>query len=406
MQKSPTVFLSYSWKNQKEAETIYSDLVQVGINLTKDNHDLKYKDSLNEFMESIRNADFALVLISDDYLKSKNCMYETIQLFKDQNAKNKLLPIILKNSKIFKANDRLKYIRYWEKQKTRLTNYLKKVDAVNALSIYADLKIINEIVAHVDGFLKEIKDLNTISLENLKLKNYTPVLTTIGYEDISWATDLLSIINLKSMINKEIALDEYLTKHPPNTHYYAIKGGICSKLGKKEQAKFNYLQSIKLDKENTEALNNLGQLYENVFNEFDNAKDCYNEAILYQPKSTIPRLNLGHILTTKFNDEEGAKIQYEKILSYDPNEPKAHNNLANYYRGKKDEIDYTENILFHLNKAIEIKPDYIEPYLLLGNFLKQKGDKESGNKIYRIAKTFTKEKDYIQIIDALLESNF
>ena len=47
----------------------------MGIQLTKDERDLKFKESIKEFMQSIGKHDYVIMLISDSYLKSSNvCM--------------------------------------------------------------------------------------------------------------------------------------------------------------------------------------------------------------------------------------------------------------------------------------------------------------------------------------------
>lgn len=81
----PEIFISYSWANKKTADKIFYDLTFVGFKVIKDDHTLEYNDRISEFMKRIRQADFALVLICDNYLKSFNCMTEIMQLRKDDN---------------------------------------------------------------------------------------------------------------------------------------------------------------------------------------------------------------------------------------------------------------------------------------------------------------------------------
>lgn len=96
----PEVFISHNWAEKDVAEKIYSHLTQVGIKVRMDNHELKYKDSLKDFMETIRDCDFAILLISEKYLQSRNCLYEVLHLSKEKKFHEKALPIILKTAKI------------------------------------------------------------------------------------------------------------------------------------------------------------------------------------------------------------------------------------------------------------------------------------------------------------------
>jgi len=62
-------------------------------------------------------------------------------------------------------------------------------------------------------------------------------------------------------------------------------------------------------------------------------------------------------------------------LKFDPNNAKAHNNLSNFYKGNNPTKEGLEKAEYHLLKAIEINPNYIEALLGYGNFFKslQKG---------------------------------
>ena len=76
------------------------------------------------------------------------------------------------------------------------------------------------------------------------------------------------------------------------------------------------------------------------------------------------------MLKQEFNDVKGAEEQYNKILEFDPKNAKAHNNISNIYKdpsAKKVDLEKAE---YHLVKAIESNPNYIEALLSYGNFLK------------------------------------
>ena len=90
MSKTPSVFISYSSKNKEYADPIDEAFKHNGIRLIRDMRDVAFKDSFREFMRKIRETSFALLVISDDFLKSRNCMYEVIEFFKDNNYREKL----------------------------------------------------------------------------------------------------------------------------------------------------------------------------------------------------------------------------------------------------------------------------------------------------------------------------
>ena len=43
-------------------------------------------------MKKVSKQDYVLILISDHFLKSSNCMYEILELFKSEQFEKKILP--------------------------------------------------------------------------------------------------------------------------------------------------------------------------------------------------------------------------------------------------------------------------------------------------------------------------
>lgn len=397
MDDKPKIFLSHNWSNKSIAEQLYTHLTEIGIMVHMDNHELKYKDSIKKFMQSIRDCDYAVLLIGDEYLKSKNCLFEVLQLMKDKNFEDKILPITLDSAKIYDTSGRVAYIKYWQDEQIKLKESLSTIDPIYAIDLYNELKVITEIVQSIDTFLSQLGDMLNITLAELQKQSYKPLLEKIGYEDLSYAIKLLHIALLDDVDERELALDEYLTQYPPNTHYHAIKAKTYKMAHKYKQAKFSYLESIKIDPTNTASLNNLGYLLDISLGEYNSAKEYYEKAIFYDPKHTIARLNLGVLLSHRFNDVEGAQKQYEAILEYEDN-PKAYNNISNYYKSKGE---YKKAGIFS-KRAIDLNPYYFEAYLTYGNSLKLAGDTNKGNFIYSIAKSMTKDEGLRKLLDVLM----
>jgi hypothetical protein len=101
-----TIFISYCHKDSKFADT-FCEYSKNSFTIRRDIRDLNYGDSIKEYIKNIRNTYYSLIIISDDYLKSENCMYEVLEFTKDDNYKEKILPIIIGNAKIFNEENRL-----------------------------------------------------------------------------------------------------------------------------------------------------------------------------------------------------------------------------------------------------------------------------------------------------------
>ena len=162
--RKKTIFISYSWKNEKIAD-IFCKFGDKFFDIKRDIRDINYKDSIKTFMKKIRGTDFTLMIISDDYLKSKNCMNEVWELFNTKNYLKKILPIIVNNAKkIFKAYDRMEYVEYWENEYNLLKERIEKLDTISIGKQADELKILENIKNNIATFLYEISDLNAINV--------------------------------------------------------------------------------------------------------------------------------------------------------------------------------------------------------------------------------------------------
>ena len=72
--KIPNIFLSYCWIDIKTADEIDSDFIVAGITFKRDIRNLKTFDNIEKYMQSISKSDYVVMLISDAYLKSVNCI--------------------------------------------------------------------------------------------------------------------------------------------------------------------------------------------------------------------------------------------------------------------------------------------------------------------------------------------
>lgn len=116
-----TVFLSYCWADTEKANVIDDYLKSHKIKVARDVRDIRNWQSLKEFMRGIRNQDYAVLLISDSYLKSINCMFEVLEIMKEDQYAKRIFPAVI-DSKIYSVGEQIKYVKYWEDK----TNKLKR----------------------------------------------------------------------------------------------------------------------------------------------------------------------------------------------------------------------------------------------------------------------------------------
>lgn len=195
------IFISYSWLNKDIADLIQNDFEKMGIIITRDIDILRYKDSISMFMKTIREHDFVLMLISDSYLKSENCMFEVLELMKDKNYSDKMLMITLKDedkkyykeyenridsdeefkkmiitADVYSFEGRANYVEYWEQKKIEAEKRIKCIQSeISKRNLAESLKIIYDISVEIDSFIGKLKDLNGKTLKELKEEYYESI---------------------------------------------------------------------------------------------------------------------------------------------------------------------------------------------------------------------------------------
>ncbi len=194
---NPIIFISYSHKNFDLVDKIDKDLSGVGIRLKRDVRDLKPYSGIKEFMKSIKGADFVLIVISDGYLKSRNCLYEVLELIKDDNYKEKIIPIFLDDANIFDIRGKARRIKYWQDEKVNLIRELRELDLQNIGDLTEQLRIIDNIASNLSNFMHSVTDLLNVSLTQLQKTGYKEVIQRIGYSNQDLISRLLEIIEIE-----------------------------------------------------------------------------------------------------------------------------------------------------------------------------------------------------------------
>ncbi|QJB29897.1 TIR domain-containing protein [Chitinophaga oryzae] len=177
MKKS--IFISYNWAHKTTVQKLFSFLTDSGFSVKMDDHSLSYKDHISSFMESIRDSNFAVLIISDEYLRSANCMTEVLHILKDRDCQKKILPIRHENAKFFKTSDRLAYVSYWNSQVKDIEEQLKSIEATSAIDEIKKLKIAKNISQEINSFLSTLSDMITNTIEEQEEVSYKGIIDYI-----------------------------------------------------------------------------------------------------------------------------------------------------------------------------------------------------------------------------------
>lgn len=198
------IFISYCQKDSSHINLMDSYFNDKDIVLRRDIREISPWKSIKEYMQTIRNTDYVVLLISDKYLKSFNCMYEVLEVMKEQNYKNRIFPAVIETG-IYDTSCRVEYVKFWQDKYKELSNQMLQIDMVNASGLIDDLRKTQNIAASISEFLALIADMNNPSISdiNVAIENKLKEYGVIGRGEVSYQNkptvshDVFSSMNIQ-----------------------------------------------------------------------------------------------------------------------------------------------------------------------------------------------------------------
>jgi hypothetical protein len=159
------VFISYAWKGESEeiVNQIDQSLKERGVRIIRDKRDLGYKGSISEFMERIGLGNCIVVVISDKYLRSPNCMFELVEIADGKQFHDRIFPLVLSDADIYDPVKRIGYVKYWEMKRAELAEAMRSLDPANLQGIREDMDLYDRIRDKISGLTSTLKDMNTLT---------------------------------------------------------------------------------------------------------------------------------------------------------------------------------------------------------------------------------------------------
>ncbi|KAM3113261.1 COR domain-containing protein [Phormidesmis sp. 146-33] len=176
------VFISYAWGGESEeiVNQVDRTFQQKGITIVRDKRDLEFKGSITQFMQRIGRGKCVIVVISQKYLKSENCMFELVEIAANQSFKNRIFPIVLDDAKIYKPLDRIQYLQHWEQEKQSLDEAMKSVGSEYLQGFRESIDLYTKIRMTIADLTNTLKDMNTLTAK---------IHSESGFEELFEAVD-------------------------------------------------------------------------------------------------------------------------------------------------------------------------------------------------------------------------
>ncbi|WP_079049830.1 TIR domain-containing protein [Streptomyces torulosus] len=175
------VYLSYSWS--KESNALADELDEAfqarGVTVVRDRRDIGYKASIKDFMARLGQGKCVVLVISDAYLKSQNCLFELLETARHGEFTDRVFPVVLPDARIYRPQDRIGYVRYWEEQINELDEAMRSVSAANLQGFREDIDLYTEIRAQLPRLADILRDMNTLSPELHRASGFSEVFEAV-----------------------------------------------------------------------------------------------------------------------------------------------------------------------------------------------------------------------------------
>lgn len=189
------IFLSYCWSMENETKPMVDDfenfLKELGINNYY--RDLREDEGLGmttgtnieKFMENTKRSDAVVIFLNEAYLRSRNCMYEFLQVWDNINRKlsSKAFVIIHPECNLFGGpRAHVPYTNYWQdvlkniKEDEKLLDITNKEwhvkEAIFSQEIYQNMPyIINYLGSHIQANYKLLRSSGFLDVLRVTVRN-------------------------------------------------------------------------------------------------------------------------------------------------------------------------------------------------------------------------------------------
>lgn len=194
--KLVTIFLSYCQKDTDIADFLEESMtphIHDKAKISRDIRDVEYHESFKRFMQSIEKHDYVITIISHNYLKSRNCMFEMLEVVKDSNFSEKLLFIVLDDddvkyykstptdsigADVYSASGQAEYSKYWSLIDKELDAEIEEIgNPMYAITQIKEKRIVQKILLDLPEFLEFIRDNKGISFTEHITNNFVEMLS-------------------------------------------------------------------------------------------------------------------------------------------------------------------------------------------------------------------------------------
>ena len=149
--KKPTLFISYCQKDGNTyADDLETELVDY-FEVKRDKSKLIPNDDIYDFMAGIADEDYVIIVLTSEYVKSRNCMLEMAYLASQDDWPQKTMVLVIDES-IYSTGRKLEILTYWSLMQQK-TNLIIDDDCSGKELMGQDMEYLNTINSKLEEFL-------------------------------------------------------------------------------------------------------------------------------------------------------------------------------------------------------------------------------------------------------------
>jgi len=161
----PEIYISYKWGGDSGAlvDEVQRRMGDRGVLITRDKNEVRYRDSIQQFMDRIGAGKCVVIVLSKAYLESRNCMYELTRIAGRPEFGRSVYPVVMPDAGIFDPVTRVGYIKYWEAKRDELAAAMKEIGQEHLEGIRDDLDLYEDIRNTIARITSVLADMNTLT---------------------------------------------------------------------------------------------------------------------------------------------------------------------------------------------------------------------------------------------------
>lgn len=361
---APVVFLSYCWKDGDAAETIFSQFNRFNLKLHKDNIDISYKNSIQEYMSRVRKCDYVLILISKNYFRSCNCVLEALDIAESSRFQQQILPIILDSYAIFRPQERIRLIKYWDSKIDKMNKAIRGLKPSKSIAgLEKELEKYQRVRAGLDDVLSALSDMKIPTLKELIKTGYEEILRVIASAEAEKISRGIRILNICEPYLQMSELTKFKTAFVDDKYPMFLEGVITYKAGNLGIAEACFEKVISWWPDYEPAYIELAILKAEK-DQLSKAQSILEQVLRINPANSLVMYNIG-CLCFRAGKEKDAIHWFKAAMTIDPDDSEALQNMGAILYNSRRYRDASK----YLVKAIKLNPLDAKAHLNLGKLL-------------------------------------